>query len=466
MDIPDKNITVLRDEEATKKNILDNLRVFSKKAADGGRVFIYFSGHGTRYLNPFLNSCVEGLLTYDYETISNVEMAEAIKPLNNSVDKAIMIVDTCHSAGVLNKVRTRALSNPNLVAKFASKDKDGYEVCTPVNYRTRSLFDESKTLGAIDENIVYISSAKPDEVSWDQPGKGGVATQALKECLLGNAKDLDSSGAVTLGEIQKCAQVIMDQKVPGPDQIASHITVRGNRNLIPVLSEPTKIVQNPPQEPIPTKPTTQTEKINPVANANNKIHETKPIDASPVKPIVTELAPDNQKQREELAVASLATLKDIEAQRNPFRAVSVKLAKQSLRINKDYLDLEIKAANDGYLYLVLLGSDKKSFYVLYPNKLDSENFICANTTVRIPASSWQIKAAGPAGVDNLLVLVSDSPRDLSVLGEFGQDSNSPFVYALNILSGRKSLIEYMVGKTKDGSSEKFAAKLLSVSEIK
>ena len=103
---------------------------------------------------------------------------------------------------------------------------------------------------------------------------------------------------------------------------------------------------------------------------------------------------------------------------------------------------------------------------MYPNKFDSENFIRANTTVRIPASSWQIKAAGPAGVDNLLVLVSDSPRDLSVLGEFGQDSNSPFVYALNILSGRKSLIEYMVGKTKDGSSEKFAAKLLSVSEIK
>jgi hypothetical protein len=466
MDIPDKNITVLRDEEATKKNILENLRVFSKRASDGGRVFIYFSGHGTRSLNPFINSCVEGLLTYDYDTISNTEMAQATKDLNSSVDKSIMIIDTCHSAGVLNKIRTRGLSNPNLVAKFASKDKDGYEVCTPVNYRTRSLFDESKTLGAMYENIVFVSSARPDEVSWDQPGKGGVATQALKECLLGNAKDLDSSGAVTLEEIQKCAQAIMDQKVPGPDQVASHITVRGNRNLIPVISEPTKIAQNPLQESSLTKPISQAERMNPVSNTNNKIHDTKPIEASPAKPIVTELAPDNQKQREELTVASLATLKDIESQRNPFRAVSVKAAKQTLRINKDYLDLEIKAANDGYLYLVLLGSDKKSFYVLYPNKLDSENFIRANTTVRLPASSWQIKAAGPSGVDNLLVLVSDSPRDLSVLGEFGQDSNSPFVYALNTLSGRKSLIEYMVGKAKDGSSEKFAAKLLSVSEIK
>ena len=113
MGIPDANITVIRDEQATKKNILEKLKVFSKKAADGGRVFIYFSGHGTRYLNPFANSCMEGLLSYDYETISNVEMAEATKNLNSSVDKSIMIVDTCHSAGVLNKIRTRNGANGN-----------------------------------------------------------------------------------------------------------------------------------------------------------------------------------------------------------------------------------------------------------------------------------------------------------------------------------------------------------------
>lgn len=465
MGIPDANITVIRDEQATKKNILEKLRVFSNKTADGGRVFIYFSGHGTRYLNPFINSCVEGLLSYDYETISNVEMAEATKNLNNSVDKSIMIVDTCHSAGVLNKIRTRALSNPNLVAKFASKDKAGEEVCTPVNYRTRSLFDESKALGAIEENIVYITSARPDEVSWDQPGKGGVATQALRECLLGRAKDINNSGAVSLEEVQKCAQVIMNEKVPGPDQIASHITIRGNRNLIPVISEPVKIVQAPAQPPVPIKPTTQIVSLNKVENQAVKPVENKPIESLPTKPNITPIV-ESPIKIEELVAASTATLKDIESQRNPFRAVSVKLAKQSLRINKDYLDLEIKSSNDGYLYLILLGSDKKSFYVLYPNKLDSDNFIRANTVTKIPRESWQIRAAGPVGINNLLVMVSDSPRDLSRLGQFGEDPNSPFVYALNTLSGRKNLVEYMVGKGPEGTSEKYAAKLVTISEVK
>lgn len=465
MGIPDANITVIRDEQATKKNILEKLRVFSNKTADGGRVFIYFSGHGTRYLNPFINSCVEGLLSYDYETISNVEMAEATKNLNNSVDKSIMIVDTCHSAGVLNKIRTRALSNPNLVAKFASKDKAGEEVCTPVNYRTRSLFDESKALGAIEENIVYITSARPDEVSWDQPGKGGVATQALRECLLGRAKDINNSGAVSLEEVQKCAQVIMNEKVPGPDQIASHITIRGNRNLIPVISEPVKIVQSPAQPPVPIKPTTQIVSLNKVENQAVKPVENKPIESLPTKPNITPIV-ESPIKIEELVAASTATLKDIESQRNPFRAVSVKLAKQSLRINKDYLDLEIKSSNDGYLYLILLGSDKKSFYVLYPNKLDSDNFIRANTVTKIPRESWQIRAAGPVGINNLLVMVSDSPRDLSRLGQFGEDPNSPFVYALNTLSGRKNLVEYMVGKGPEGTSEKYAAKLVTISEVK
>ena len=123
MDIPDKNITVMRDQEATKKNILEVIKSFSNKAADGGRVFIYFSGHGTRYFNPSVNNCVEGLLTYDYEVISNTELAQATKNLNQSVDKSILLVDACHSGGVVNTSKTRSAINPLFVPKFAAKDK-------------------------------------------------------------------------------------------------------------------------------------------------------------------------------------------------------------------------------------------------------------------------------------------------------------------------------------------------------
>jgi len=478
MDIPDKNITVMRDQEATKQNVLNTLKAFSQKAADGGRVFIYFSGHGTRYFSPFNNSCVEGLLTYDYESISNAEMAQATKPLNGSVDKSILMVDTCHSGGVLNASKTRSVANSTLVAKFASKDKSGQDVCTPVNYKTRSIFDETKTLGALQENVVFISSARPDEVSWDQPGLGGVATQALKECLLGKASDLDSSGAVSLEEVRQCAQTIMDKKVPGPIQVASHVTIRGNRNLIPInstQSTPDLLpVSNKPITPVatikppvkPIEPPVQTLSNN-QENTSNQVQPTKPIQENSITQIDKPITKPDVVEVEVLNnVGSLAALKDVESQANPLRKVDIKVAKKNLKIGQDYLDLQIKSNSDGYLYLVLLGSDQKSFYLLYPNKLDEKNFIKANQAVNIPNKTWQIRAAGPVGVDNLLVLVSDSPRDLSKLGMFGSDSSSPFVYSLNDLNGRSALIKYLVGKNNEGASEKFSAKLLSINEVK
>ena len=473
MDIPDRNITVMRDQEATKKNVLEVIRSFSNKAADGGRVFIYFSGHGSRYYNPFIDNCVEGLLTYDYEVISNAELAQVTKNLNNSADKSILMVDTCHSGGVLSNAKTRSASNSSYVAKFASKDKSGAEVCTPINYKTRSLFDETKALGAIEENVVFISSARPDEVSWDQEGLGGVATQALKKCLLGSAKDLNNSGAVSLEEVRQCAQAIMDKEMPGPIQIASHVTIRGNRNLIPIVNnqplQRDEVSSTPPVQSI--KPVVEVNKVTPPIESTKPI---KPVENKPTKPLQTLTEDQTQKPPSKpplglpdvnIQVASLATLQDIEAQRNPQRILNVKLAKKSLKIDKDYLDLQIKSNNDGYLYLVLLGSDKKSFYVLYPNKLETNNFIKAGQTISLPGQSWQIKAAGPAGIDHILVMVSDSPRDLKSLEALGADPNSPFVYALNNLKGRGALIDYLTGKNLEGRSEKFAAKILTVTEV-
>ena len=473
MDIPDKNITVMRDQEATKKNILEVIKSFSNKAADGGRVFIYFSGHGTRYFNPSVNNCVEGLLTYDYEVISNTELAQATKNLNQSVDKSILLVDACHSGGVVNTSKTRSAINPLFVPKFAAKDRAGADVCTPVNYKTRSWFDETKALGAIEENVVFISSARPDEVAWDQGDLGGVATQALKKCLLGSAKDLNGSGAVSLEEVRQCAQTIMNKQMPGPIQIASNISIKGNRNLIPVAnnqvpqreefssSPPTQIAQPISEANKVTSPVESTKPIKPVENKPTKPVQTVAegqIQSPPIKP----LAPQPEVN---IQVASLATLQDVEAQRNPQRVIDVKLAKKTLKIDKDYLGIQIKSNHDGYLYLVLLGSDKKSFYILYPNKLDQNNLIKAGQIVNIPSQSWQIKAAGPAGVDHILVMVSDSPRDLKSLEALGADPNSPFVYALNNLKGRGTLIDYLTGKSSEGKSEKFAAKIVTVSEV-
>lgn len=168
----------------------------------------------------------------------------------------------------------------------------------------------------------------------------------------------------------------------------------------------------------------------------------------------------------EPALASLATLKEIEAQGNPRRRVDVTANKTTLRIGKDPLNLQIKSARDGYVYLVLLGSDRKSFYVLFPNGLDKDNVIRANVPMRLPRPDWQVVAQGPAGTDHLLVLVSDTPRNLSALTLSPPDAKAPFTFTLNDLPGRAALFDFFSGRGVTGSSEAFGAKLIAIQEVR
>jgi hypothetical protein len=480
MGIPDKNVTVIQNQQATKRNLMEAFKKVSEFGANGGRVFIYFSGHGSRDYDHKKKQCYEGLLSYDEELITNEEIASATQKLKDNVDKTIVLFDACHAGGVLKTaLQTRSAgSTPalSLTPKFVAKGSlDDVMACRAAtnNFQTRSLFDQATRLGALQENLVLISSARPDEVAWDEgPGAGGIATQALRDCLLGQARDTNSSGAVSLEEIRACAQVKMDQKLPGPNPKASNLVIRGNRNLIPVVATPTA----PPPEPvvvasvIPAKPPEQLSQNKPPV----EVAPTKPapVASNPVKPPPVVVAPapvapviPTSPPSVDAPLASLATLKDIEAQRNPIRKVDIKLAKKTLKINQDYLDLQIKSSHDGYLYLVLLGSDKKSFYMLYPNKLDGNNRIQAGKTINLPNQTWQIKAAGPAGVDHILVMVADSERDLKTLEALGADKNSPFVYALNNPSGRSAIINYLTGKSSDGVSERYAAQIITVTEV-
>jgi hypothetical protein len=479
MGIPEKNITILRNQEATKVKIMQAFLEFSALAADGGRAFIYFSGHGSRDYDPTTKSCYEGLLSYDRQLITNDEIAAATKKLNEQVDKTIVMFDSCYSGGVLNagtKLQTRGASASQLKPKFFSKttSSEAAMCLQATNFKTRGFFDKSTRLGALQENLVFITAARPDEVSYDEgASKGGVATQAIRDCLLGGAKDLNASGGVSLEEVRACSQELVNAKLTGPVALPHHITIRGNRNLIPVVANPPPVIIAAVNQPEPTKPEVVAEKPIPVVPplvSNTSKPEPMPLVQS-VQPNKPEVVRPNKPEPPvvtapvDLPLASIATLKDVEAQRNPTRKLDIKMAKKTLKINQDYLDLQIKSSHDGYLYLVLLGSDKKSFYVLYPNQLDGDNRIQAGKTINLPKSSWQINAAGPAGVDHILALVADSPRDLKALEALGADPNSPFVYTLNTLKGRGALVDYLIGKGPDGRSEKFAAQMITVTEV-
>jgi hypothetical protein len=141
-------------------------------------------------------------------------------------------------------------------------------------------------------------------------------------------------------------------------------------------------------------------------------------------------------------------LKDILAQRDPRRQVTVKPGADRLTIGKDRLDLTVTSSHAGHLYLILLGSDNRSFYLLFPNDRDHANTIQAGETLRLPRTGWRITAQGPAGVDRLLAVVAESPRDLALLGN---ERAGPFLQSLTDANGRARL-SWIMGTAMHGAA--------------
>ncbi len=514
MDIPDQRITVLRDAQATKAGILQALDTLGKGVTEGGRVLVYFSGHGTRWMEKNVG-CKEGLLAYDGQTMTNDEIAQRTRRMSEVADKVIVMFDACHSEGVsTRRAATRSIAEGKFTAKFFLKNGVGEDACAASNLQTRSLLDASTRLGALGENFVQITSSRANEVSYDEAGKGGMATQGVRDCLLGRARDRDASGAISMTEVQQCAQDFLNDKFKSAPQMLHHVTVTGNRNLVPVAAvrppppapvvvaaapaplqqaappvPPAAVVPPPPPAPTPVAAPSRPPAA-PAAPAAPPVAVRPPTPATPAPsaPPVTLAAPapapapvqasiqaanppaivqpNTPEPPVEPALASLATLKEIEAQANPRRRVEITADKTTLRIGKDPLNLQIKSARDGYVYLVLLGSDRKSFYVLFPNGLDKDTVIRANVPMRLPRPDWQVVAQGPAGTDHLLVLVSDTPRDLSALTLSPPDAKAPFTFALNDLPGRSALFNFFSGRGVTGTSEAFGAKLIAIQEVR
>jgi hypothetical protein len=114
-------------------------------------------------------------------------------------------------------------------------------------------------------------------------------------------------------------------------------------------------------------------------------------------------------------------LSDLHHAASPAFLVKIKLAKEKLKINIDPLNFSVSTNKDGYLTILQVGSDGKTFNRLFPNDNDQSNFIKTGTTV-LPRPSWQIKAGGPSGNSYLLAIVSEAPRDFST----GMKNIGPF----------------------------------------
>lgn len=456
MQVPDSNIQYLQDDQATLANIRSALNNLSDRVQDGDRVFIHYSGHGTRSLDPQAGGCVEALLPFDGMSkgvISNSEMAKLLSSITQKTDKLFVMYDACHSGGIVAAAataRTRGILNANdegaLRPKFAGISE---ECAKPTNVKTRGLVNEQVQQGALPQDIVHLSAARDNEISFDDEQKGGLATQYMRDCMLRDAKDLDGSGAISIEEIKQCAQDKVNRRMQNDSNFKPHnLVLSGNGNFVPAwFSQGVPQTSNVMTALATTdKPATQAVAA-PVAKP--PAQETAAVAPSPSKPPAQQVAlmtpPANATAapvQQAVAAPEAKTLSGEDAlkqmydQRNAKRKVRVTLTKDQLVIGKDALEFSVQSDRAGYVYAALAGSDGKALYMLFPNDLDQNNRIEAGQTLKLPQGKWRIKSSGPAGTNHLLVMVADAPRDLQPLST---KKEGPFMTSLNDANGRAQL---------------------------
>ncbi len=433
MGVPEKNIVQLRDQQLTLAGMRRAFDDLANRLQPNDQVFIYYSGHGSRTLvrEAGAERCAESLVTVDADFLTDTEFEQRLKKLSQKADKVVAFLDACHSGGVT----TRAA--PGKTPAFSPKywAKGGVEACAkPVNRLTRGLNANAKTAGSGARNFVYIAAARDNEISLDQPGKGGVATQAWRDCMEGAARDLDGSGGITADEIRQCAQGKINYVLKDAEGYLPHnVTIAGNPGAVLAFSETAPGVALPlpslgSSEPAPVKP--------PVAAPT-------PVTPVPTVAPAPTVAPPAPTVPPPVMVTSVpapppsphATLADIYNRRDDRRRVEITLARPALKINKDKFEFSLRSTHAGYIYLLMVGSDGKTFDMIFPNRLDKNNYVQAGQALKLPRSDWEIVAQGPAGKNQLLAIVADAPREF---GGVGMKPAGPF-----------SMVEASVASAKD-----------------
>ncbi len=476
MQVPLQNIQYLQDEQASGDGIRQALKALNERVQDGDRVFIHYSGHGTRYLDPNTGTCTEALLAYDggqSGLISNHEMASLLSGITQKTDKLFVMYDACHSGGVAQAAsiqRTRGIHTPFDDGALRPKFVNQSEECgRPVNVKTRNLVIEAVTKGTLPQDIIHLSASRDNEISFDDEAKGGLATQYMRDCMLRDAKDLDNSGSISIEEIRQCAQEKINNRMASNASFKPHnLVLNGNADFVPawfsqdalapvMVASPapapavaaTKPVPVPAAPPAPaatvalTKPTpapvvAAAPAAAPVAAATKPAPAALPTPAP--APVAAAPAPLTGEQ----------ALRQMFDQRDAKHGVQVFANRASLKIGRDALDFAVQSDKAGYLYVALAGSDNQSVYLLFPNDLDSGNRIEAGQKLQLPRPTWRVKAGGPAGTDHLLVLVADAPRDISMLAD---SKAGPFMVSLNDAKGRAQLGALLTNSQAGGSAQ-------------
>jgi hypothetical protein len=423
--VPPQNIVELSEQQVTREGLREALASMNQLIMPGDKLYVYFSGHGARFFSKATGQCTESIVMQDMHVVTNAEFASMLKPLSAKTDKTIVMLDSCHSGGVAHAASSRAAAPLKLRPKY-SAEASSPECSLAVNLGT---FAQARgvDLNTTDNNLVILAAARNNEVAWDT-SKGGALTYNFEQCLGGGAADLDHSGALSMQELTACVQSRLDKT----QELSArqHATLAGNSALVPGFGE---------------------------AGAGSVAA---------------------------IAVDTLATLNDIYGQRDDRWGVEASMSQPTLKVGTN-LTMSVRSQRDGFVYLFYQGTQRGSFYLLFPNQLDSNNAIAANQDMILPRPDWNVTALGPPGTDHVMVMVTETARDFSPLalpaeyvsqtGPFGKIQATAAaagrigqIATLSAAAGKDSCKN--AGGTRDLGAAKqcsnsFGASLVSVEEI-
>ena len=376
--VPPENIVELSETQVTRDGLKEAFAAMNQSLLPGDKLYVYFSGHGARYLDRATGHCTESIVMQDMKVVSNTEFANMIKPLSTKADKTIVMLDSCHSGGVAQAAGTRSLVT-QMRAKF-SPEASSPQCSAAVNEGTFAAA-RGVDFHTTDHNVVILAAARNNEVAWDT-SKGGAMTYNFEQCLDGGAVDTDHSGSLSMQELTDCVQARLDKTQE--DSARQHATLAGNAGLVPSMADAGTSAGPATMPSVPTAPATAVTAAAGAAAAGGT------------------------------AADVVAALTDIYNQRDDRWAVDATVAAATLKIGSN-LNLTIRSQRDGYVYVFYRGTTPDSFYLLFPNQLDSANGIAANQDMKLPRKDWSVSALGPKGTDHLMVMVTETPRDFSSL---------------------------------------------------
>lgn len=395
LNVPAQNIRELANAALTRQSLVAELASLQQRMADGDRVFIYFSGHGYQMAGERGAACTEALVLRDAapslepDFFKDFEFEDTLSRIAGRASQVVVMNDSCFSGGAVTRgVATKSFGSavPKLLPAGIGSSRpapEGYQCGQAVNKMTRSMSGiEQSGRGP---QVLYIAASSDIEVAYATPS-GSVATNAWLHCLSDRNTDTDRSGIISGRELQVCAQRYATERGPRPQTI----TLSGNAEL-PLVA----VVSNT------TAPSLAAE----------------PVDAA----------------------RALADLR--QAASRDYR-VTLETSTPSLRIGVDRLDFSVTTNLSGYLYILQVGSDGKTFNALFPNEYDKDNRVAAGRHV-FPRPDWRVRAGGPAGNSYLLAIVSPQPRDFTR----GMASGGGFASAPAVTAATRTLFVEATGSS-------------------